>query len=53
MAQPDRLFTLTSNGQEVFHLAPGNIKQRIVQILGNTYTSKLVSVTEHTDYMNI
>jgi DNA mismatch repair protein MutL len=53
MAYPDRLFTLTSNGQEVFHLAPGNIKQRIVQILGNTYTSKLVSVTEHTDYMNI
>jgi len=43
----------TTVDQEVFHLAPGNIKQRIVQILGNTYTSKLVSVTEHTDYMNI
>lgn len=46
-------FSLQSNGQEVFHLEPGNNRQRIIQLLGNTYQSKLVSVTEDTDYMNI
>ncbi len=53
MAFPDILFTLTSNGQEVFHLEAGTGKQRIVQILGNSYNAKLVSVSEETDYMNI
>lgn len=53
MAFPEIFFSLTSNGQEVFHLEPGTLKQRIVQILGNTYNAKLVSVGEKTDYMNI
>lgn len=50
---PNILFTLTSNGQQVFHLEPGSAKQRIIQLLGNSYTSKLVTVNEETDYMNI
>jgi len=50
---PDIFFSLTSNGQEVFHLERGTLKQRIVQLLGNTYSSKLVSVQEKTDYLNI
>lgn len=53
MAFPDIFFSLTSNGQQVFHLEKGTLKQRIVQILGNTYASKLVTVQEHTDYLNI
>ena len=53
MAFPDIFFSLTSNGQEVFHLEPGSLKQRIVQILGNNYNAKLVHVAEKTDYMNI
>jgi DNA mismatch repair protein MutL len=53
MAFPAIFFSLTSNGQEVFHLEAGNLKQRIVQIMGNAYTAKLVSVKEETDYMNI
>jgi len=53
MAFPEIFFSLTSNGQEVFHLETGTLKQRIVQILGNTYNAKLVSVGEKTDYMNI
>lgn len=53
MAFPHIFFSLTSNGQEVFHLEAGNIKQRIVQILGNNYASKLVSVKEDMDYMNV
>lgn len=53
MAFPSLFFSLTSNGQEVFHLEKGSLKQRLIQILGNNYTAKLVSVKEETDYMNI
>lgn len=53
MAFPEILFTLTSNGQQVFHLEAGSLKQRIVQLLGNNYNAKLVTVKEDTDYMNI
>jgi DNA mismatch repair protein MutL len=53
MSFPHIFFSFTSNGQEVFHLEKGNLKQRIVQLLGSTYTAKLVSVQENTDYMNI
>ena len=53
MAFPDLFFSLSSNGQEVFHLEKGSLKQRIIQILGNNYSAKLVSVKEETDYLNI
>ncbi|MEO6546612.1 MAG: DNA mismatch repair endonuclease MutL [Ferruginibacter sp.] len=53
MSFPDIFFSLTSNGQQVFHLERGSLKQRIVQILGNNYNAKLVNVQEKTDYMNI
>ena len=53
MAFPEILFSLTSNGQQVFHLERGTLKQRIVQILGSQYNSKLVAVQEKTDYLNI
>jgi DNA mismatch repair protein MutL len=53
MAYPEIFFSLNSNGQEVYHLEAGSHKQRIVQILGNSYNAKLVNVLEETDYMNI
>ena len=53
LAFPEILFTLTSNGQQVFHLEKGTLKQRIVQILGSQYSAKLVSVQEKTDYLTI
>ncbi len=53
MSFPELFFSLTSNGQQVFHLGKGSLKQRIVQILGNNYASKLVSVQEQTDYVDI
>jgi DNA mismatch repair protein MutL len=53
MANPEIFFSLKSNGQEVYHLEAGSRKQRIVQILGNSYSAKLVTVSEETDYMNI
>ena len=53
MSFPEIFFSLNSNGQQVFHLEKGTLKQRIIQILGNNYSTKLVSVQEHTDYLDI
>lgn len=53
MAFPDIFFSLTSNGQEVFHLERGSLKQRVVQILGSAYNAKMVAVQEQTDYLHV
>jgi DNA mismatch repair protein MutL len=50
---PNIFFSLSSNGQELLHLEAGSLKQRIVQLLGNNYNAKLVTVKEETDYLNI
>ncbi len=53
MAFPQILFTLTANNQQLFYLEAGSLKQRIIQLLGNQYNARLVSVQEETDYLNI
>ena len=53
MAFPSVFFSLTNNGQQQYFLERGTLKQRLVQVLGNTYQSKLVPVQEQTDYLNI
>jgi len=53
LAFPNIFFSLTANNQQIFHLEAGTLKQRILQLLGNTYNTKLVTVKEETDYMNI
>ena len=53
MAFPQVFFSMSSNGQQVFHLESGNLKQRIVQILGNNYNARMVTVKEETDYLNV
>lgn len=53
LAFPSIFFSLTANNQELFHLDAGNLKQRVLQILGSNYNTKLVTVKEDTDYMNI
>src|SRR6476659_11172124 len=53
LAFPQIFFSLTANNQQIFHLEAGSLKQRILQILGSNYNSKLVSVKEETDYLNI
>src|SRR5690348_14389102 len=53
LAFPAIFFSLSNNGQEMFHLEAGSLKQRILQLLGNNYSTKLVSVKEETDYLNI
>jgi len=53
LAFPQIFFSLTANGERLFYLEAGSLKQRILQLLGNSYNAKLVSVKEETDYMNI
>jgi DNA mismatch repair protein MutL len=53
LAFPAVFFSLTSNGQQIFHLEAGSLKQRILQLLGNHYNARLVAVKEETDYLNI
>lgn len=53
LAFPALFFSLTTNGQQVFHLEKGTLKQRILQLLGSQYNAKLVAVNENTDYLNI
>jgi DNA mismatch repair protein MutL len=50
---PALQFKFSSNNQQVFNLEPGSLKQRILQLMGNSYNTKLVSVKEETDYLNI
>jgi DNA mismatch repair protein MutL len=53
MAFPQILFSVTSNGQQLFYLEAGSLKQRILQLLGANYNTKLVTVKDETDYLNI
>lgn len=53
LAFPHIFFSLTSNGQQLFYLEAGSLKQRIVQLLGNNYSAKLVAVKENTDYLDV
>ena len=53
LAFPSLFFSLTGNGQQLFHLEAGSLKQRILQLLGNSYNARLVAVKEETDYLNI
>jgi DNA mismatch repair protein MutL len=49
MANPSVFFTLHHNGQEIFHLPAGNLRQRIVGLFGKDTNKKLVPVQEETE----
>ncbi|HRI61950.1 MAG TPA: DNA mismatch repair endonuclease MutL [Saprospiraceae bacterium] len=53
MANPDLFFSLHHNDQEIFHLPPGNLRQRVVKIFGEIVNKKLVPVQQDTDILNI
>ena len=53
MAHPELFFSLHHNGNEVFHLPPGKLRQRLVGIFGNASNKKLVPVNEDTDALRI
>ncbi|MAT54611.1 MAG: DNA mismatch repair protein MutL [Saprospirales bacterium] len=53
LANTDVFFSLHHNGNEVYHLPPGNLRQRIVNIFGSNINPKLVPVNEETDVTSI
>ena len=53
MANPDVFFSLNHDGNEVYHLQTGNLRQRITGILGTNSNKKLVPVIENTDVVRI
>jgi DNA mismatch repair protein MutL len=53
MANPDLFFSLHHNDQEIFHLPPGNLRQRVVKIFGEVVNKKLVPVQQETEILRI
>lgn len=53
LMHPQIGFTLTSDGKELYHLYPGNLKQRIMGLFGNSYDEKLLPVNQDTDRVSI
>ena len=53
LAHPDIFFSLQHNGSEVMHLPPTNLRQRIVNVLGQGSNKKLVPVREETDLVKL
>lgn len=42
-------FRLVHNDQEIYHLVPGHLRKRIVDVFGKNFNDRLVPVTEQTD----
>lgn len=53
LAYPKIAFHLFSDGNELFHLATGNLRQRVVSMFGNAYNERLVPIQEDTTIANI
>jgi DNA mismatch repair protein MutL len=53
LANPSVFFSLHHNGQEVFHLPAGNLRQRIVGVFGKDTNKKLVPVGEDTEAVRL
>lgn len=53
LANPHVFFSMHHDGQEMFHLPAGNLKQRIIALFGNSYSERLVPVEESTDIIQI
>ena len=53
LMNPEVGFTLTSDGKELYHLYPGNLKQRIMGLFGSNYDGKLLPVNQETDRVSI
>ena len=49
LMNPEIGFTLTSDGKEMYHLYPGNLKQRIMGLFGSNYEEKLLPVHQEAE----
>ena len=53
LSNPDIFFSLHHNGNEIYHLPKGNLRQRVINIMGKSYNEKIVPVEEVTDLMSL
>jgi len=53
LMNPNVGFTLTSDGKEIYHLYPGNLKQRIVGLFGSSYEERLLPVSQEAERVRI
>ena len=53
LAHPDISFSLINNEKEQYMLSKGTLRQRLVNLFGKNYNSRLVPVNEKTDIVNI
>lgn len=53
LMNPEIGFTLTSDGKEVYHLYPGNLKQRIMGLFGASYEERLLPVRQEAERVRI
>lgn len=49
LAYPDITFSMHHNGNETYRLSGGNLKQRIIGILGKHYADKLIPIGEESE----
>ncbi len=53
MAHPSVAFSMFSGDREIFKLASGNLRQRIVGLMGNDMNKQLVPLEEETDMIRL
>lgn len=53
LAHAELQFRLVHNDNEVYHLLPGPVRKRIVDVFGKQYNDKLVPVNETTDIVRV
>jgi DNA mismatch repair protein MutL len=53
LAQPAISLSLVHNGNTLYKLRPGNLRQRIVAIMGDQFNNSLVPVEEKTPLLNV
>ncbi len=53
LAHPEIHFSFHSEGNEIYHLPSGTLKQRIVHLFGKNYNERLVPITEDTTIIRL
>ncbi|MDZ4844944.1 MAG: DNA mismatch repair endonuclease MutL [Chitinophagales bacterium] len=53
LAHPDIFFSAFNNDIEIFHLKPGNLRQRITSVFGSSHNERLVPVNEQSGIVKI
>lgn len=53
LAHPQIHFSMYQDGNEVYHLTPGSLKQRVVHLFGKNYNERLVPIEEETTIIKL